>query len=85
MSGQQSENQRQRKKCKRVGTQATRVFVSTYDISSIKCVTRKFQVVQNNAKEIYKKVCCSGVVIERCFLLQLPIYYSFIFLSLVII
>ena len=31
-----------------------------YDISSIKLVTRKFHVVvvQNNGKEIYKKVCC---------------------------
>ena len=34
---------------------------NTYDNSSIKRVTRKFHpvVVQNNGKEMYKKVCCA--------------------------
>ena len=34
---------------------------NTYDISSIKRISRKFQVVvvQNNGKEMYKKVCCT--------------------------
>ena len=31
---------------------------NTYDISSVKLVTRKFHV-QNNGNEMYKKVCCS--------------------------
>ena len=61
MSGQQSENELKGKKNKRVGTRATRFFVNTYDISSIKCVTRKFQVVQHNGKEIYKK----SVLLEK--------------------
>ena len=45
-----------KKKCE-TGTQATKSLVSTYDIFSIKCVTRKFQVVlvQNNGKEMYKE------------------------------
>ena len=30
---------------------------NTYDISSVKLVTRKFRV-QNNDNEMYKKVCC---------------------------
>ena len=50
-SGHQGENERQWKK---------KVNKNTYNISSIKCVTRKFYVlvVQNNSKEMYKKVCC---------------------------
>ena len=34
---------------------------NTYDISSIERVTKKFHVVvvQNNGKEMYKKVCCT--------------------------
>ena len=40
-----------------------KVNKNTYDISSIKRVTRKFLevhviVVQNNGKEMYKQVCC---------------------------
>ena len=44
------------KKKDRTGTQATKLLVSTYDISYIRCVSRKFHdVVQNNVKEMYKK------------------------------
>ena len=52
-------NKWQRKK-KRTGTQPTKLFVTKYDISSIKRVRRKFHVlvVQNNDKEMNKKVCC---------------------------
>ena len=37
---------------------------NTYDIASIKRVSRTFHVavVQNNSKEMYKKVCCTGKV-----------------------
>ena len=46
-SGHQGENERQRK---------NKVNKNTYDISSIKRVTRKFHdvVVQNNGKETFK-------------------------------
>ena len=49
--------------------------VSEYDISSIKRVTKKFLefqvvVVQNNGKEMYKRVCCTCKV---AFLLISPI------------
>ena len=45
--------------------------VSTYGISSIKRIKRasKNIVVQNNSKEMYKKVCCSGKVISLFFCL----------------
>ena len=48
--------------------------IQTYNISSIKCLTRKFYVVvmQNNSKEMYKKVCCMGKVV---FLLIGPINF----------
>ena len=38
---------------------------NAYDIPSIKRVTRKFLVVvlQNNGKEMYKKVCCACKVV----------------------
>ena len=38
---------------------------TTYNFYSIKRVTRKFHVVvvQNNAKETYKKVCCTCKVV----------------------
>ena len=38
---------------------------NTYNISCIKRVTRKFhvKVVQNNGKEMYKKVCCTCKVV----------------------
>ena len=55
-SGQQSENEQQW-----IRTQATKFFVSTYDISSmIKRATIKFQVVvlQINSKEMYKNQDC---------------------------
>ena len=60
-------NKRQRKK-KRTGTQPLKFFESKYDISSIKRVTRKFHVlvVQNNDKEINKKVCCMCKAVFCC-------------------
>ena len=47
-------------KVKMSGSEKKKVNKNTYNISSIKCVTRKFYVlvVQNNSKEMYKKVCC---------------------------
>ena len=61
----QGENERQWKK----------VNENTYNISSIKRATRKFLdvhvvVVQNNGKEVYKKVCCTCKV---AFLIIRPI------------
>jgi len=54
-SGHQGENERQGKK-KRTGTQATKLLVSTHDISYIhvRCITRHFHVivVRNNVKEM---------------------------------
>ena len=55
-SGQQSENEQQWTR-----TQATKFFVSTYDISSmIKRATIKFQgvVLQISSKEMYKNQDC---------------------------
>jgi len=57
-------------KKKGTGTQATKYLVSTWDNFFIKkyYVTRKFHVLvvqngivvlQNNGKEMYKKVCCT--------------------------
>ena len=46
-------------KKKRTGTQVTNVFVSTYDISSIKLVTGKFHVVvvqQQQQRNVQKSV-----------------------------
>ena len=57
-SGRQGENERQR------NIQQTKR--KTYKISSlIKHVTRKFHVVvmQNNNREMYKKVCCISKVV----------------------
>ena len=55
-SGHQGENEWQRKKVNR----------NTYNISSIKRVTKKFHfvVVQNNGKEMYKK---SVLHVQSCF------------------
>ena len=63
-NGNQGENERQWKKKK--------VNKNMYEISSVKRVTRKFHVVvvQNNGKEMYKKVCCTCKV---AFLLIRPI------------
>ena len=46
-------------KVKISGSERKKVIRITYDISSIKRVTRKFHVVvvQTNGKEVYKKVC----------------------------
>ena len=57
-SGQQGENELQ---CKNANGNTSDFFVSTYDMSSIKRVTRKFHVVvaQNNSKEMDEKVCCT--------------------------
>ena len=52
-------------KVKMSGSEKKKVNENTYDISSIKRVTKKFLevsrsvVVQNNGKEMYKKVCCT--------------------------
>ena len=56
-----------------------KVNKNTFDISFIKRVTRKFLevlvlVVQNNGKEMYKKVCCTCKV---AFLLIRPIVVFF--------
>ena len=68
-SGHQGENERQRKK----------VNKNTYDISFIKRVTRKFLevlvlVVQNNGKEMYKKVCCTCKV--AFLLIRLIVFFA---------
>ena len=44
-----------------------------YDIFYIRCVTMKFHdvAVQNNVKEMYKKVCCT--VMQSCFFDQLDV------------
>lgn len=53
-SNQQGENERQWRK--KEHKHATKSFVSTYDISSIKKVTGKFAVVKNDDKKnMYKK------------------------------
>ena len=54
--------------------------IQTYNISPIKCVTRKFYVVvvQNNSKEMYKKVCCMCKVV---FLLIRPINFFTVLVS----
>ena len=81
-SGQQSENERQWKKKKdRTGTQATKLLVSTYDISYIRCVTRKFHVVvvQNNVKEMYKE---SVLQVQSCFFCKLDLFDLFLPFSL---
>ena len=48
-------------KKKRPRTQATKIVVSTYNISYIRCVTGTSHVVvlQNNDKKTYKKACCT--------------------------
>ena len=50
---------------KQTGIQATNFFVSQYDISFIKRVTRKFHVLvlQISDKEMYEKVYCSCKVV----------------------
>ena len=50
---------------KQTGIQATNFFVSQYDISFIKRVTRKFHVLvlQINDKEMYKKKYCTCNVV----------------------
>ena len=57
------------RKANRNNDQLNKSLVSTYDIFfPIKCVTRKFHVVvvQNNGKEMYKKVCCTRKVVFCC-------------------
>ena len=48
----------------------------TYDVSSMKHVTRKFHVVvmQNNGKEMYKNVCCICKIVY--YLLDLLIFFA---------
>ena len=70
-SGQQREASKVKmsgseRKANRNTDQLNKSSVSTYDIFfPIKCVTRKFHVVvvQNNGKEMYKKVCCTCEVV----------------------
>ena len=73
-SDQQGENEQQEKK-KQTGTQTTKPLVSTYHISCIRCVTRKFPdvVVQNSIKEGTKKVCCMCKVVV--FWLMRPMHF----------
>ena len=49
-------------KKKQKGIQATKFFVSTYNIFSIKCVMRKFHVATTTKKKC-KKVCCMCKVV----------------------
>ena len=59
-------------------TSWTKSSVNTYDIFlPIKCVTRKFHVVvvQNNGKEMYKKVCCTCKVVF-CYWLDYQFFCS---------
>ena len=50
-------------KKKRTGTQATKFFVSTYNIFSIKRVTSKFHVATTMAKKCTKSV----LQVQSCF------------------
>ena len=85
ISSDQGYNERQSKKKKKKRKQQQRQKqprtsqeqVSTYGISSIKRIKRasKNIVVQNNSKEMYKKVCCSGKVIFFFSLIR-PIVFS---------
>ena len=70
-----------KKKKDRTGTQATKLLVSTYDISYIRCVTRKFQVVvvQNNVKEIVQRKCAASA---KLFFLQIRPFDLFLPFSL---
>ena len=56
---------------------SNKFLVSTYDISYMRCVTTKFHVVvvQNNVKEMSKKMCCKCKV-SRC--LRLLALHDFI-------
>ena len=79
-SGQQGENEQQWTR-----TQATKFFVSTYDISSmIKRETIKFQVVvlQINSKEMYKNQDCVLHVQSRFFFLLIRLTEIFLPFSL---
>ena len=53
-----SDTEKKQKKTNR--NTSSKFLVSTYDISYIGCVTAKFHVVvvQNNVKEMSKKMCC---------------------------
>ena len=57
------------KESERTATQATEFLVRTHGISSVKHVNRKFHlvVVQNDDREMYKKVCCKCKVVFLCF------------------
>ena len=52
-------------KKKQKGIQATKFFVSTYNIFSIKCVMRKFHVATTTKKKCKKSV----LHVQSCFLL----------------
>ena len=52
-------------KKKRTGTEATKFFVSTYNIFSIKRVTSKFQVATTMAEKCTKK-CAAGAKLFFC-------------------
>ena len=73
-SGQQREASKVKmsgseRKANRNTDQLNKSLVSTCDIFfPIKSVTRKFHVVvvQNNGKEMYKKVCCTCKVVFCC-------------------
>ena len=61
-------NRGSEKESERTATQATEFLVRTHDISSVKHVNIKFQLVdvQNNDREMYKKVCCTRKVVFYC-------------------
>ena len=47
---------------KRAGTQATKFFVCTYDIFSIKRVTQKFHVATTTARKCTKKIAADAKI-----------------------
>ena len=65
-SGQQDENERQWEKKANRNT-SNKIFVSTYNIFSIKRVTSKFQVATTMAEKCTKK-CAAGAKLFFCWL-----------------
>ena len=71
MSGSEKKKKKRKQQQRQKQPRTSQEQVSTYGISSIKRIKRasKNIVVQNNSKEMYKKVCCSGKVISLFFCL----------------
>ena len=68
--GEMSGSEKQRK-IKRTGTQAVKFFGSTYDIFSIKRVTRKFHIATTTAKKCTKKCAARAKLLFLLFLFWL--------------